>query len=185
MKKWMWIAILALLVILFSCQKQNKEELASLEKAQKKEEIFPVAQEVENKILSAISNFEKGKASEGADLLLDAILLTKPGEYMPEGFENKILSAKERFQQGNYGKAGVLISDALLLIKSGSDVTDTKEKKDPRSVEHIQRKEKSSPVAELVRNKILAAREEFKKGNADKGVELLLESLQYLSPGTD
>ena len=184
MKKWMWITILVLLIILFSCQKQKKEELASLEKDQKKEEIFPVAQEVENKILSAIGNFEKGKASEGADSLLDAILLTKPNEYMPEGFENKILLAREQFQHGNYGKAGELISEALLLIKSESDVADKKEKKEPKSVEHIQRKDEPSPVAELVRNKILAAREEFKKENADKGVILLLESLQYLSPGT-
>ena len=185
MKKWIWIAILVLLVILFSCQKQNKEELASLEKAQKKEDILPVAQEVDNKILSALSNFEKGKASEGAISLLEAILLTKPSEYMTEGFENKILSAKEQFQQGNYGKAGELISDTLLLIKSGSDVADKKENKDPKSIEHIQRKDEPSPVAELVRNKILAAREEFKKGNADKGVILLLESLQSLGPRTD
>jgi hypothetical protein len=181
----MWITILVLLIILFSCQKQKKEELASLEKAQKKEEIFPVAQEVDNKILSALGNFEKGKASEGADSLLEAILLTKPSEYMAEGFENKILSAKEQFQHGNYGKAGELISEALLLIKSGSDITDTKDKKEPKAVEHIQRKDEPSPIAELVRNKILAAREEFKKGNADKGVILLLESLQYLGPRKD
>ena len=185
MKKWMLIAILVLFVILFSCQKQNKEELASLDKTQKKEEIFPAAQEVDNKIVSAIDNFEKGKASEGADLLLDAILLTWPSEYMPEGLENVILSAKDQYQHGNYGKAGELISEALLLIKSGSDAADTKEKKEPEDAEHVQRKEKPSPVAELLRNKILAAREEFKKGNADKGVELLLESLQYLSPRTD
>ena len=185
MKKWIWIAILVLLVILFSCQKQNKEEQASLEKAQKKEEIYPVAQEVENKILSAIGNFEKGKASEGADSLLDAILLTKPSEYMPEGLENKILLAKKQFQHGNYSKAGELISEALLLTRSGPDLADKKEKKDLESVEHTQRKEKPSPVAELVRNKILAAREEFKKGNADKGVVLLLESLQLLGPKTD
>ena len=185
MKKWIWIAILVLLAILFSCQKQNKEELASLDKMQKKEEIYPVAQEVENKILSAIGNVEKGKSSEGAISLLEAILLTKPGEYMTEGFENKILSAKEQFQQGNYGKAGELISDTLLLIKSGSYVADKKENKDPKSIEHTQRMDEPSPVAELVRNKILAAREEFKKGNADKGIELLLESLQYLGPRTD
>jgi hypothetical protein len=168
-----------------SCQKQNKEELASLDKTQKKGEIFPVAQEVENKILSAIDNFENGKASEGADSLLDAILLTKPSEYMPEGFENLILSVKDQYQHGNCGKAGELISEALQLIKSGSDAVDKKDKKEQKSVEHIQRKEKPSPVAELVRNKILAAGEEFKKGNADKGVILLLESLQYLGPRTD
>ncbi len=185
MKKWMWITILVLLIILLSCKKQNRGELTSLEKAQKKEEIFQVAQEVDNKILSALGNFEKGKASEGADSLLEAILLTKPSEYMPEGFENKILSAKEQFQHGNYGKAGELISEALLLIKSGSDITDTKDKKETESVEHIQKKDEPSPVAELVRNKILAAREEFKKGNTDKGVILLLESLQYLGPRKD
>jgi len=185
MKKWMWIAILVLLIILLSCKKQNKEELASLDKTQKKEEIFSVAQEFENKILSAIGNFEKGRASEGADLLLEAILLTKPSEYMPVGFENNILSAKEQFQHGNYGKAGELITKALLLIKSGSDITDTKDKKEPKAVEHIQRKDEQSAVAELVRNKILAAREEFKKGNADQGVILLLESLQLLGPRTD
>lgn len=64
MKNWIWIAVLILVIILFSCQK--KQEPASVEKSQEEEKIFSVAQEVENKISSAVANLEEGKMVEGA-----------------------------------------------------------------------------------------------------------------------
>lgn len=98
MKKWIWIPILIILFILLSCQKKNTEEQ------------FPIAQEVENKILSAMDVLKEGDADKGAELLLDAILLTKPSAHMPEGFENKIISAKNQFQGGDIDKGVELIS---------------------------------------------------------------------------
>jgi len=183
MKNWIWIAVLILVIILFSCQK--KQEPAEVEKSQEEEKIFPVAQEVENKISSAVANLEEGKVVEGAQLLLDAVLLTKPGEYMPEGFEGKILMAKDQFQSGNMGDALESISDALQLIKPPSDTTGQEDTEEPKEAEQVQKREVVAPVAELVRNKILAASEQFKEGNANQGVILILESLLFLGPRTD
>jgi hypothetical protein len=183
MKNWIWIAVLILVIILFSCQK--KQEPVRVEKPQEEENIFPVAQEVGNKISLATANLEEGKVVEGAQLLLDAVLLAKPGEDMPEGFEDKILMAKDQFHSGNMGDALESISDALQFIKPPSDTTGQEDTKEPKEAERVQKREAVAPVAELVRRKILAAREQFKEGKVDKGVELILEALLLFGPRTD
>jgi radical SAM superfamily enzyme YgiQ (UPF0313 family) len=187
MKEWMLIPILILLIILLSCQKQNKEELSSLEKPQEqeKEEIFPVAQEVEKKLVGAIENLQKGKVADGAGLLLEATLMVKPGEYWPDEFENTILLAKEQFQNGNLKKGIDLSSEALLLINPLADMPDEEVKEEPMEAEQAQKKDEPSPVAEIFRDKILLAKEEFKKGNAENGVILILEAFQLLSPRSE
>jgi len=185
MKKWMLIPLLILIVIiLISCQKQKKEEQAILEKPQE-EEIFPVAEEVENKILSAMDNLAQGKVGEGANLLLDVVLLTKPREQIPDDFENIILAAKDQFQSGNIAEGSELASEALHLYKSATEVTEEKSREKSIELEQEPKKEEPSPVAENVRDNILSAREEFKKGNADKGVILILESLSLFAPRRD
>ncbi|NIM91650.1 MAG: hypothetical protein GTO17_11965 [Candidatus Aminicenantes bacterium] len=183
MKTWIWIAVLILVIILFSCQKQP--ESSNEGKPQEGEKIFPVAQEVESKISLALVNLEDGKAVEGAQLLLDAVLLAKPGEYLPEGFEDKILIAKHQFQSGNMGDALGSISEALLIIKPPSDLKTAIDKDKPEETEQVQKKEKVTLVAELVRSKILAASQQFKEGKADQGVELILEALVLFGPRQD
>lgn len=181
MKKWLWIPILIVLIILLSCQK--KQEPVSVEKPEDTEKIYPVAQEVDNKISSAVTNLAEGKVAEGAQLLLDAVLLTKPSEHMPEGFEEKILMAKDQFQSGDMGNALESISDALQLIKLPAELE--AEKKEPKEAEQVPESEEVPPIAELIRDKILAAREQFKEGKADKGVVLILESLLLFGPRQD
>ncbi|GAJ00935.1 unnamed protein product, partial [marine sediment metagenome] len=102
MKKWMLIAILILIIILLSCQKQNTEEPAVLEKAKGKEESYPIAAEIGSNLLTALDQLDRGSVDKGAALLLDAVLLTRPNENMPQEFENKILASKFKFQQRNY-----------------------------------------------------------------------------------
>ena len=185
MKKWMWISIFILIIFLLFCQKQTREEQASLEKPQDAEKIASIAQEVDNKTSLAISNFAEGKVGEGANLMLDAILLTRPSGSWPDNFENSILAAKEQFQEGNIQKGVELISDALQLMKPSTDIPVEKAKKEPEDVEKVQEKDEPSriaPIAGIMRDKILAAREQFKEGNADKGVILILEALQLFSP---
>jgi len=165
MKNWVLIAVLILIIILFSCQK--KQESTS---------------EVENNISLAVANLSEGKVAEGAQLLLDAVLLTRPSEYMPEGFEDKVLMAKNQFRSGNMGNALESVSDALLLVKPPSGTTAEKDIELPKEAEQVEKTEEIAPIAELVRNKILAAREQFQKGNADKGAVLILESLLLLGP---
>jgi len=180
MKKLVWIPILILLIVIFlACQKQNNEQLESLEKTQD-EEVFPVAQEVEKKLLSAMDQLANGRVAEGAGLLLDVVLLTKPGEYMPEEFENRILSAKSQFLSGNYKNAVELVSESLLLIKPAQDTPGDKE--NPANAEQAPKKEKAFPVAEKIKNYILSAMDKFKEGNVKQGVILILEALLLFSP---
>jgi hypothetical protein len=182
MKKWMWISIFILIIFLLFCQKQTREEQASLEKPQGAEKISSIAQEVENKTSSAISSLAEGKVDEGANLLLDAILLTRPSGSWPDNFENSILTAKEQFQEGKIQKGVELISDALQLMKSTTNISLEKAKKDAEKVQKKDEPARIAPIAEIMRDKILAACEEFKEGNADKGVILILEALQLFSP---
>ncbi len=180
MKKCVWIPILILLIVIFlTCKKQNNEQLESLENTQD-EEVFPVAQEVEKKLLAAMDQLANGKVAEGAGLLLDVVLLTKPGEYMPEGFENRILSAKNQFLSGNYKNAVELVSESLLLIKPAQDTPGDKE--NPANAEKMLKKEKTFPVAEKIKSYVLSAIDEFKEGNVKQGVILILEGLLLFNP---
>jgi len=187
MKKWILIAILILIIILLSCQKQKIEEPTVSEKAKGKEKSYPIAEEIGNNLFSALDQLDKGNIDKGTKLLLDAVLLTRPSENMPEGFENKILAAKDRFQQRNYAEAVEFISEALLIFRTSADLPAEKDKEEKTDIEQTQKKEEPfqiAPIAELMRSKILAAIDEFKIGNADKGVILILESLQLFSPKT-
>ena len=185
MKKWMWISIFILIIFLLFCQKQTREEQVSLEKPQDAEKIASVAQEVNNKIQSAISSLTEGKVDVGANLLLDVVLLTRLSGSWPGNFENSILTAKEQFKEGKIQKGVELISDALQVMKSTTDMPKEKVNQDPKDAEKVQKKDEPAriaPIAEIMRDKILAAREQFKEGNADKGVILILEALQLFSP---
>lgn len=182
MKKWMWISIFILLIFLLFCQKQNQEQPASIENPQEPEKISSIAQEIENNIQSAISSLAEGKVDEGANLLLDAVLLTRPSGSWPDNFENSIQEAKEQFQDMNIQKGVELISDALQLMKPAPETTKEKAKEETKEIKQVQKRDKPAPVAQLIRDKILRARKEFKEGNADKGVILLLESLLLFSP---
>lgn len=183
MKKWMLIPLLILIVLLLiSCQKQKTEEQAILDQPQE-EKIAPIAQEVEDKILSAMDNLSQGKVGQGANLLLDVVLLTKHGEQMPDDFEDKILTAKDQFQSGDIAKGSELASEALLLFKTTTEVPE--EKEPPAGLEQEPEKEESALIAEKVRGNILSAKEEFKKGNVDTGVILILESLSLFAPRKD
>ena len=43
MKKWMWISIFILIIFLLFCQKQTREEQASLEKPQNEDKMSTIA----------------------------------------------------------------------------------------------------------------------------------------------
>lgn len=185
MKKENWILVFIVIIIMISCQGQNKDVSGALEDTQQKEEVYAVAERINANILSAMDELKKGNVTEGADLLLEAVLLTKPEEYMVEGFEKKISSAKHQFQNRNIREGVKLVSEALLMIESGEEALEGKEKEELEKVEQIQQKDELSPIAEIVSSKILAAHQEFQKGNADKGVVLLLQSLQLFGPHKD
>jgi len=185
MKKWMLITILILSIVLLSCQKQAKEGSTGLENAQERDESNPIAEIIRNNLLTAIDQLEKGNVEKGAELILDAIILAKPSGDMPEGFESKILSAKDKFQHKNYAEGVDFISEALLIFKASANLPGEKDKEERTDIEQKQKKDEPSTIAETIRRNILSAIDEFEKGNADKGVILLLEALQLFSPRAD
>ena len=129
-----------------------------------------------------MDEFKNGNVIDGADLLLEVVLLTKPKEYMPEGFENKISLARDKFHDRNLNEGIKLVSEALLMIESSGNTLEGKGKEELKQVAQIQEKDNIPPIAEIVNHKILAAHQQFQSGNADKGVVLLLESLQLFGP---
>ena len=185
MKKWIWIPIIILLIILLSCQKQNKQEPEASEKAQKEENIAPVGETVRENLLTAMEELKAGKAGQGAQLLLETVLLVKPKENFPKGFENKIFRAKEQFQSGGFNKGAEFISEALDIFKSATASPQGNAVEKSSGLEQVQSDEVAFPITEKIRNNILRAMELFREGNADKGIVLILESLLLFSPRED
>jgi hypothetical protein len=101
---------------------------------------------------------------------------------MPEGFENTILLARKKFRAGDIGAGVSLVSDAYKMIQSGRNASDKASEDIIKDVENKQKKDLSTPIAEIVKNKIAEAHQEYQKGNADKGIARLLESILLFSP---
>jgi hypothetical protein len=182
MKKWLIIPIIILLLIIFACKKQSEQAGLRAEKTDKQLQAqnAPIAQEVATNLDTAIKAFQAGNTAGGAAKLLDTVLLVKPRESWPEGFASAISQAKEKFQAGQFSEGVGFVSDALALIRPP---VEAEEEKGELAGEDIKPREREpAPVAEAVRNKILAAGEEFKEGNGDEGVILLLEALELLGP---
>ena len=170
MKKWLWVPILVILIFLFCCKKQDRAEQIVDETESGGEGITPIAQTIGNNLDMAIENLEKGQLSEGADILLDSVLLVKPLDQWPEGFVGNVSSAKEHFTRGNFSDAVGYVSEALNLIKKPADSEQSKEGGE------------IAPVAAAMKEKIAEAKEEFNEGNGDQGVISILEALQLFAP---
>lgn len=182
MKKWMLIPLMILIVLLLiTCQKQKSEKQGVLDQPQE-EKIARIAQEIENKVSMAMENLAQNKIGEGSNLLLDVILLAKPRAQMPDDLEDKILAAKEQFQSGNISEGADLASEALLIFKTAKEIATETDEEKPAELEQEPETEEPFPIAEKVRASILSAKEEFKKGEADNGIILILESLSLFAP---
>ena len=162
MKKWLWIALLVVLLIILSCKKEKME--------------------MEDMLHSAMDNLAAGKASEGANLLIDAVLLTRPQVEMPDDFKEKLLSAKNHFQSQEFSKGSGLVSEALVLFKSGLEEGGQPPGQESSEVTATGTEQQVFPVAQKVKENIMQAMKEFKFGNQDIGVILILESLVLFGP---
>lgn len=161
MKKWLWIALLVVLLIILSCKKEKGE--------------------MEGMLHSAMDNLSSGKVSEGASLLIDAVLLTRSNE-VPEKFQEKLLSAKDHFISSDFGEGSKLISEALILFKTELEGENSTPDQEPTEKTEEEVEQKVSPVAQLIKQHIMQAGEELKFGNRDKGVILVLEALELFGP---
>lgn len=155
MKKLLFILIV-LVLLLFSVSEAG---------------MLPI-QKVEAKISSALEYFKSGKAGDGYQAVMDAILLTAPYSKLPTEVGGNVLAAKEYLKEGLPLNIGIkLIRDAYDLIKVEKAATER-----PGEPGYC------PPVAEMLREKLLAAREELNSGNAGKVVRLLLEGLLLITP---
>ena len=170
MKKWLWIPILVILFFLYCCQGQEKVEHADTSTESGGETITEVARSIGRNLDSSVESLERGQVAEGVGLLLDSVLLVKPRDQWPEGFAENIASAKEHFTAGSYSHAVGDVTKALDLIKQTEDT-----ELSPEGGE-------IAPVAAVIKEKITEAKEEFTKGNVDRGVITILEALQLFAP---
>jgi len=173
MKKWPWIPILIIMLIIFCCQKQETVEQAETETENAAEGIPAIAQKVAAYLDLAVENLAEGRISDGAGLLLDTVLLVKPREQWPEGFVEHISAAKEHFASDNFADGVGNVSAALDLIKTPVEMESSKEDGE------------ISPLAALMKDKIEEAKDMFQKGDEDQGVASILEVLQLFAPKTN
>lgn len=175
MKKWWLIPILILFVILIACKAKKSGETAE-------EVIDSIAQQIATNIQSAQEELASGNVSEGAGLLLDAVLLTRSSERWPEGFEEKLADAKKQFQGSNLKDGVGSITEALELFKANTELLEELDKQKPKQTGEAQTEEAPARIAEFIKNNLNSALEKFKEGDADRGVILILEALTIFAP---
>jgi hypothetical protein len=159
MRRLLLILLLLFLVIFTDCQAES----------------FPNAKEVEIKISSALVHLKNRETGEGIQSILDALLLTAPHSNFPKEVETNISQAREHLTNGfPNAEAHRLIRKTYGRIEPGFDkaVPGKPKQVEPSNI---------PPIAEMIKNKMLTAQEEIKKGNADKVVKLLLECLLVLT----
>jgi hypothetical protein len=138
-------------------------------------ESFFKAKAVETTISSALDHLKNNETWEGIQLILDALLLTAPHSNFPKEVETNISQAREHLTNGfPNAEAHRLIRKTYGRIEAGFDKSAPGKHKqvEPSNI---------PPIAEMIKNKMLTAQEEIKKGNADKVVELLLECLLVIT----
>ena len=170
MRKWM-ILIVAL-VFVFGCGKREKEEAAEAA-AVSSETVAPVSQVIDGNFESAINSIAEGDISRGVGMLLDITLLTGPDSDLPEGFKDRIEQARTSYQANDMAAGGEYVREALKIWNPSGEEEDVS-----GDVENMI----PGPVAQIFRNKIIAARDLMKQGDAKTAVATILEALSLLSP---
>jgi hypothetical protein len=158
MKKWIGIPLMMALLIPISSQGQPQEEVP------------PLAQQIAENIQQAVQSYKNDEVVKGATILCDVVLMTRPSSAWPEGFTEALDSAKDSFQKTNFSEGVASIKKAIKIFKP----------------DYLTSSEESTGqlanIAQIILNKIESAVENFKVGNADQAVLLILESLTLLSP---
>jgi hypothetical protein len=134
------------------------------------QDIPPLAQQISEKMQLAIQNYKEDKVPEGATLLCDVVLMTRPRTSWPEGFVGAVDSAKKTFQKGQFSEGIGYIKQAITIFRPEYPTFAEEGSRSPAN------------IAKLILNKIESAIENLKAGDADQAVILILESLTLLSP---
>ena len=134
------------------------------------EEIPPLGQRIAENIQQAVLNYKDNNVIEGAALLCDVVLMVRPRTSWPDCFTEAIEMAKDSFLKADFSQGVGSIKEAIMIFKPDYST--------PSSEKTAQ----AANIAQLTLDKIKSANENFKAGNADIAVLLILESLILLSP---
>ena len=134
------------------------------------QDVPPLAQMIAENLQAAIQNYKDDQVPEGAMLLCDVILMTRPEASWPEGFTDAVDSAKDFFERAAFSEGAGYIKRAMKIFNP-----DYSEPSD-------QSGGSMAAIGRLILNKINTAIENFKAGDADQGVLSILESLALLGP---
>ena len=180
MKKWIWIPILIILLIIFACQKQ--EETKGSVQQEVVEGIAPIAQGIEQRMSASLEQFEQGEVHAGVSLLFEVVEMTRPGESFPEGFLDMLSEARMDFQAGDYQGGVIQVTQARELFEASLEISPSTEADKTEVVEETKEDVQVAPVASMIKNKIESAREMFKQGDSDRGVIMIFEAIELLAP---
>ncbi len=170
MRKWPVLAIAGLLA--FGCGPSDKE--AAPEKvASPGETIAPLAEIIAEKFDGAMTSFAEGDIGRATGMLLDITLLVGPETDLPEGFKKEIEQSRGAYAANDLAAARGHIGTALKIWnpeKGGGEVAPGPDSGTP------------GPLAQLLRDKLVAARDLMARGDAKSAVTTILEALLLLSP---
>jgi len=151
MKKWGFIPVIIMMLILAGCggtetQNEQGEENQGMESqsmesqsadASKESQGAPIAETVRANLLQALEELEQGNVEKGSELIKQSIALVYPEGQTPPPIEE---------------------SETEAQAKEGE----------------------VAPVAQMVRDRIQGAIEQFEAGDAEAGVKLLQEALSLI-----
>ena len=158
MKRWILIIVVMVFILPFCLLACNSQDVP------------PVAQQIAEKIELAIQNYKENRVPEGAILLCDVVLMTRPLDSWPEGFAGEMDSAKSSFQKADFSDGVGHVTQAIKIFSPDSSLLAQGESGVP------------GPLAQIILNKLETSIENFKAGDADQAVMKILESLSLLSP---
>ena len=179
MKKWIWVLVIIVLLVVFACKKEENDSPGQQAEA---ENIAPVAQEIDGKITACLVNFERGEVGAGVLQLFDAVALARPVDSFPEGFVEKLESAKQKFLAGSYQEGVSETAQARQLFETAVEIDPPSESDQIPAAGEMNEGSRIAPIASMIKDKIESARMMFKEGKADRGVVMLLEAIELLAP---
>jgi len=133
-------------------------------------EIPPLGQRIAENTQQAVLNYKDSNVIEGAARLCDVVLMVRPRTSWPDGFTKAIETAKDSFLKADFSKGVGSIKRAIMIFRPDYSTLSSEK------IGHV------TNIAQLTLDKIKSANENFKAGNADQAVLLILESLILLSP---
>ena len=158
MNKWIVFLASGVLILPLCLPARNLQEVPAL------------AQQILDMTQKAIQNYKEDNVTEGATLLCDVVLMTRPRDSWPEGFFGALGSARESFRNAAFPEGVSHIKRAINIHKP-----------DHMDMSAVTSGSKAA-IAQLILTKIESAIENFKTGDADSAVLLILESLALLNP---